>query len=657
MRALALSLALLAAAPATASAAFGEVEPLALRGDESCATATGLPGVLAVPAKGGVQFLQATREGLKPGVTVALGEQFYECSHVVSRPNGAAVIAGRAGYDGGIRIVVREAGGAWGTPVTIPTEDGWGAEQISAAVSDRGDVLVVWREGRSRSARSSNYRFRAVRRAPGAAFGAVETIGTPDVRNELAMPAIAATGEAFVLTTRVEGDKVPYRAPVSVFSAAPDGPFGAPVVIGTMPWLSFPAIVAGPDGRVLVALSDGQSVLVAEREPGGAFGPAAPVAAAPAKAWMFTIARIGATGEAAVAWVHAIGTNAGLVTRAAPGPFGSSQALRSSPLLPTGTDPFFFSQAYLSSFFGPGGLTWSGTPSGALTLTPDLRAHFAWAVNQPAPSAPSLISTPLAGGPLTSQVGGRGLVTPEAFPVGLADGTAGMAWTEAPDESSLSGDETRRYVLRFAAEGVAPRPEPAAPRVTVGAPRSRVLSESGKLRLPVHCSRPCEVRGEITAGAGNTTDTLRLPRGGRGTLSIRGAAFALAGPRGRLKVELAYRAPGASQAKTRTLRIAVRRPAGAPDTRVRKLRAVRSGDDIRVTWTIAGRPGDDAGFVVTGSTTPDPAEEPTELKILEGDKGERTFTITLRQSKDARFVTVRSSESLVAGKPTTVRVR
>jgi hypothetical protein len=84
---------------------------------------------------------------------------------------------------------------------------------------------------------------------------------------------------------------------------------------------------------------------------------------------------------------------------------------------------------------------------------------------------------------------------------------------------------------------------------------------------------------------------------------------------------------------------------------------VGRGDDIRVTCTIGGRPGDDAGFVVTSSARRDLTEEPTELKILEGDKGERTFTITLRQSKDARFVTVRSSESLVSGNPATVRAR
>lgn len=573
MRTLLLSLALLAAAPASASAALGQVEPLALRGSSECVAPTGTPGEIVVPTKDGVRFVQATREGLKPGASVPLGGESFDCPSVVTRPSGAGVIAARASGSSGIVVVVRDPGGAWGAPVTIPLEERRNAQQVGADVSDRGDVLVTWRE--SGASAKEGYRFRAVRRAPGAALGTPETLGTPQRRAELVLPAIAATGEAFALTTVVKGDKPPFRAPVSVASAAPGAPFGAPVKIADMAWLSLPALTASADGRVLVAVPGPQEMLVAERPPGGAFGPATAVGKTDAGTWAYASATLRADGAAAIAWIRALRGDAQLVTRGPGGAFGAPQSAAGGGLLPDGLPSVFLSQAYFASLLGAdGGLTFSGTLIGSTALAGDGRALFAWYAREAAPATPSLLSTPLTGGPLTRQPGGRGLTTPSAFPVVLPDGAAGLAWVEG--ESSVLSSSTA-YTLRFAAEGVTAGPAPALPRVTIGAPRSRVLGENSRLRLPVTCSGPCEVRGSIVAGLGDFADVVRLPRGGRGTLVIRGAAIGLPGPRGRLQVRLSYRAVGGLEAKARTLRIAVRKPAGAPDTRVRKLRAVRCG--------------------------------------------------------------------------------
>lgn len=653
MRTLLLSLALLAAVPASASATLGQVEPLTLRANSECVGPTGMPGEIAVPTMDGVRFVQATREGLKPGATVSLGGESYDCPSVVTRPTGAGVIAGRAPGSNGVVVVVRDPGGGWSAPVTIPLENRRNAEQIGADVSDRGDVLVTWRE--SGRTKKEGFRFRAVRRAPGAALGTPETLGTPLRRAELVLPAIAATGEAFALTTVVEGDKPPFRAPVSVASAAPGAPFGAPAKIADMTWLSLPALVATADGRVLVAVPGADALQVAERLPGGTFGPATPVARNEGGSWAYASATLRADGAAAVGWIRALRGDAQIVTRAPGGAFGAPQSAAGGGLVPDGFPSVFLSQAFLATLLGAdGGLTFSSTLIGTTALSLDGRALLAWYGREAAPTTPTLLSTPLTGGPLTRQSGGRGLITPSSFPVVLPDGAAGLAWVES-DTSALRSSAA--ITLRFAAEGVTAGPAPAPPRVTVGAPRSRVLGENSSLRLPVRCSGPCEVRGSIAAGLADFADVVRLPRGGRGTLAIRGAAIGLPGPRGHVKVRLAYRAPDGVEAKARTLRIAARKPAGSADTRVRKLRAVRRGGSIRVTWTIAGRPGDDASFIVTSAATRDRFAEPATFTIVDGRKGRRTFATTLAPDADVRWVTVYSTESIASGGPAYARVR
>ena len=126
---------LLFVTPAGATAAIGRVEPLTVRGYDDCVQATGRPGELALPATDGVRFVQATREGLEAGPAIELGERF-ECSSVVSRANGAGVIAGAPRDEDAVVVSVREPGGeAWNAPVTIALEADWRADVVRAAVS------------------------------------------------------------------------------------------------------------------------------------------------------------------------------------------------------------------------------------------------------------------------------------------------------------------------------------------------------------------------------------------------------------------------------------------------------------------------------------------------------------------------------------------
>ncbi len=92
MRALLLSLALLAGAPASGSAALGQVEPVKVSQDESCLGATGRPGEISSPTSAGVRFFVATREGLKPGGRVQLADGQFRCEAVAGKPTGAGVI-------------------------------------------------------------------------------------------------------------------------------------------------------------------------------------------------------------------------------------------------------------------------------------------------------------------------------------------------------------------------------------------------------------------------------------------------------------------------------------------------------------------------------------------------------------------------------------
>ena len=299
-----------------------------------------------------------------------------------------------------------------------------------------------------------------------------------------------------MLTSTAEGTGSDLRVRLNVYTGAPGAAFGAPTALGTGQWLSSPAIAA------------------ARRRAGARRVQRRHVAAGGRACARRRVRARGARRRRAryLRHRHARSRSAraarpwwpGRATRAAtcssprgspPGPFGAPSRI-SSPLLPEGFDPFYASRAFFAYIIdGAGGLSYEPAYTD-LVLTGDGRAALAWFQGE-STTIPALLTTPLSGGAVTRAPGGRGIEPPQTLrALTLADGTPALAWTEPGPGSS--------YTLHLAAEGVVERPDPTPPRVTIGAPRSRTLSEEEPLRLPVRCDRPCEVgvaADSLTSGA------------------------------------------------------------------------------------------------------------------------------------------------------------
>ncbi|MDA0183497.1 hypothetical protein OJ997_24525 [Solirubrobacter phytolaccae] len=648
MRTALLVFAFLAAAPATASAALGQVEPVKVVDDEGCLGATGTPGELSASVRTGVRFLQATREGLKPIGTVKLSNEWFDCEAVATRASGAGVIVGRDTLDNH-SVSVRDPGGAWSAPVPLPAEKDWGISGIGAAVSDRGDVLITWREDTIVGGKANGYRFRALRRTPGAPFAAPETIGAQAPRLEHVSGALAATtGEALVLTTRIEGDGARRTAPVSVATAAPGVPFGAPSQVATASAAAKPLLAVAPDGRALVVAHDGRSIQVAERPPGGAFGPPAAIGEASDPIGVGPAVAIGPSGEASVAWTGYLRGTVQFVARPAAGAPWASSSAQGNGLFPPGNDPFLYTPAFVSALFGVEPFLFNEAP-GRLQLTAGGRAALAW---QSALATPALVSTPLAGGPATLQpsapvINGAGQV----FAATLTDGTAALAWTE-PNE-----DGSNVTSLHLAAEGVVERRDPAPPRVTVGAPLSRRLGPKEPLRIPVSCGGPCVVRATLGELATDFNEELTLERAGRRVLKFPQAAVLARRQLRPVPMTVLYRGPEAKSARVRTTSVRYARRGELPIAEVQDVRAVRRGDAIRVTWRLKGTVHEaEEPIFVTATKTRARGEAPLALRTVEVNK-RRRFSVTLRAGADAKFVTVRTVGFIVGQGRTVVGVR
>ena len=544
---------------------------------------------------------------------------------MVSRANGAGVIAGAGRQASAVTVSVREPGsGSWGAPVTITLQAEWRPDVVRAAVSDRGDVVVAWRETRF-GPDGSIRRVRVARRSPGGAFGPGELLGKAATRHELVLPAVAATGEAFVLTTTSPDTGTPDQVPLRMWTAAPGAAFGAPTAIGRMYRDHAPGLAAAADGRVLVAWSDGAALRVTEREPAGGFGAPVRLGTADDGPAFAVGVTLGPAGEAAVGWVQHRRGEARIASRRALGAFGPpSRTVIANPA-PRNQG---FIDAVLDLYFGGGTRTYDEHPPNPV-LRADGHAALAWSQSR----RPVLTSAPLGGGPVMTAIPGRALFYVDAAQaLTLADGTPAMVWSE-----SMQGD---RFTLHLAAEGVPERPEAPVPRVTFGAPRSTTLSERATLRLPITCSGPCVVFAGLGDDAVNG-DFVTLPQGGRGELKIGAAAFFAPRPAGPVKLSVRYRAPNGVRTLTRTVRVRIARAADVPHPRLRDLEAVRSGGSIRVSWRVAGPIGKDKWlYYVSADATRAANDVPVALRIVEGT--ERRFSVTLRAGSKARFVTVRT---------------
>ena len=349
LRATLLAVTVLFVAPAGAAAAIGQVEPLTVRGYDDCVQATGRPGELAMPATDGVRFVQATREGLKAGPALAAREAL--------RVRLGRVAGQRRG---------RDRGGAARRERGRRERSRAGRRSVGRARDDRaGSGVAGGRRARRRlgprrrdrelarvavrSQPGSIRRVRVARRSPGGAFGAAEPLGEVAKRHELVLPAVAGTGEAFVLTTTAADTGTPSHVPLRVWTAAPGAAFGAPGTVGSMRREHAPALAAAADGRVLVAWSDGASLHVTEREPGGRFAAPVRLGDADERPGFAAGVTVGPAGEAAVGWVQFGRGEAQIASRRAPGAFGpptriarrrgarGQTAMRSSPARPSRT--------------------------------------------------------------------------------------------------------------------------------------------------------------------------------------------------------------------------------------------------------------------------------------------------------------------------------
>ena len=237
--------------------------------------------------------------------------------------------------------------------------------------------------------------------------------------------------------------------------------------------------------------------------------------------------------------------------------------------------------------------------------------------------AANAATLPLGGGDLERHtIGGELDDTFYSRPLPLAGATPAVTWTD-------NGSR-----LRLAAEGAAPGAEAAIPRVRIGRPERRVLAPAEPLRLPVRCSGPCEVRGQVL-GAWRATGTLRLPEGGRGRLRIDSFSDFIAPARAApVRVRFTHGASDgrATRSRTRTFRLAQRRP--DPGPRVHSLRAVRRGGAIRVTWRTSAEVASDAPSYVTG----EPSRARTAEPIVESSGLGRHSSI-LRPAAGVRWVT------------------
>src|SRR5262249_28131144 len=144
-RALALAVVALALPASAAAAPFGELASLPSAPRPECLSATGAPGELVRWAANGAQLLRATPAGFAGAPLVALGGRPEGCPVAAARPDGAGVVAAPL-TEGGIGVALRDPGGAWQPAQLIPESSDASVEDVAAAVSARGDAVVVWIE-------------------------------------------------------------------------------------------------------------------------------------------------------------------------------------------------------------------------------------------------------------------------------------------------------------------------------------------------------------------------------------------------------------------------------------------------------------------------------------------------------------------------------
>jgi hypothetical protein len=649
MRRVALALALGALAPASASAApFGELPFQTVARGVSCVRATGMPGELVAWAPDGARVLRATPSGLSASTTVPLGRA-TGCPQAAAQPSGAGVIA--TPVEGGISVALREPGGGWGAPVTVALPAETQVSGLGVAVSERGDAVVAWREQRFSSDGEANF-IRAVRRAPGGAPGAPETLatGAGGAASDSVVAGIGADGGAVVLWTQRTGDSLRSDTTATlVSSAAPGAGFAAPQRLGVT--ASTPALAVAPDGRALATLWDSAGVRVAERLPGGAFGPPRLVGGGGDEHGAVALA-LRPDGAALVAWGGALpGDPVELVRRSAGGDFGPS--LQAAPRRELDVGGFVYSGgSFTYTGDGPPGLRPDDSGGGDLraVLAPDGRALLTWADRLPDEAGESVDARAASVAPdgtaAVTALGGPLRDPGPVAPVLLDGGVLAASWGDNAPSATGSG---RIHLAVEGAAAAAPAPFPA---VRVGRPEKTVVASAKPLIVPVTCSAACDLRADLSTGA---IAHASLTRAGSVRLRLGGRGGAPVAPRhgGIVRLRIQSGPPGATAIRTRTVRLRLRRPTPPPEPHVRGLTAVRDGNELVVRW---GTDRSARGYTFSVFASRSSTFRSSTGSDVRGNAGTR-YETRLRNASRLRYVRMRVQYDGATIRTRNVRVR
>jgi hypothetical protein len=600
-----------------------------------CLAATGAPGELVHALSEdtqGMELLHAGPDGISPGQRLTFGDPAHpsntvvipdDCVSVSARPDGSALAAAAVrAADGSQRIAVasRAAGGSFGAPATVT--DPIASDELSlvtAVLDDAGDALVAWDEGDDRRSR-----IRAMLRPAGGAFGAPVVLSAPGERPFTLEAGLGAGGEPIVAwsdyrtATRL-GVEDPVRASIG---------FGPAQTIGTVPAAGNPALAVAPDGRALIVLPRRDAIAVSERPPGGAFGAPVVVAKAPDPLTSLVAAAIEPGGAAAVLWSGWTLGATGMVTRAGAGAFGAPVTLQRAAAKRVPPAALF---PYYEPVYDRFGLAVTQYFSLGTSLTISAGDAVATWLGRAKASlgAVAAATVPLAGGPVERSrlVGPLGFQDALQFPT--VTGDAGVGWLE---------DTGRGIRLRTAARGIAPPDDAAVPRVTVRRLGPAVVKWSSDLRLRVTCSAACDVTAlSPSAGVGGR---LALDKAGHGTLVISPFQEGAVAPlHGRARVRLVYGPPGTLHPRVRTVSVKLRVRSTPRLPHVIALKAVRRGDDVRVTFRLRRATGW-VSFYATGAA--ERGGTPVTVAIPAGTVTDRhtRFRITLHHAQGVRFVTL-----------------
>jgi hypothetical protein len=260
-------------------------------------------------------------------------------------------------------------------------------------------------------------------------------------------------------------------------------------------------------------------------------------------------------------------------------------------------------------------------------------------------TAPQSATLALSGAAVETRVHGPELRGVDSItPIVLTGGAPAVAWTT----NSANGQ------VHVAAEGAADAASAPAPRVRVGGPARRLLKGGDSLRLKVTCSAACDVRAQVGDAALKPSALLSLTRAGSGQLELMPSLGPIAPLRdGLVRVRLAYGAPGASSARTRTLSLRLHRPPGPALPRVIDPVARRDGDDVVVTWRTK-RSADTDNFLAYASAE----RRSLALRSASPSGGPRRFKVRLKDVAGSRYATILTGgENSSVIRHTTVKVK